>query len=197
MATTTTLPAQTEISREGYLKTTYRPDCDFVDGRLAHRRPPEGEYTEQEIEELFVGEWEHNRLQILLGAWFVAHEFEWPISAVTEQRMDVSPTRIRVCDVCVLRSDAPRESVTITPPFLCIEIMSPTDRLSRAKVVLDDYRRMGVPHIWLIDPFHRKAWVYNASGDASGLTEVPVERMAIPDSPVYIPLGDMLTRIGL
>jgi hypothetical protein len=51
--------ATTLISIDEYLKSSYRPDCDFVDGELVERN---------------VGELDHNRLQIVLGAWFLAHE---------------------------------------------------------------------------------------------------------------------------
>lgn len=39
-----------------------------------------------------------------------------------------------------------------TPPLIVIEILSPEDRVSRYKERLEDYRRMGVPNIWVIDP---------------------------------------------
>ena len=191
-----TWPGQTwqipvPITIEEYRNNIFRPDCDFVDGFLIHRRPPEGHYTEQEAKELFVGEYEHNKQQKLLMVWFVANELQWDAECLPEQRIDVSPVRARVCDVCVLRADAPRESVILTPPLLCIEIFSPKDRLSRAKIVLHDYHLMGVPHVWLIDPIKRKAWTY----DANGLTEVPATRLEVPNSPIYVPLAELLDKI--
>jgi hypothetical protein len=180
------------IAIEEYRNTTYHPDCDFVDGYVVPRRPPEGNYTEQEIKELFVGEWEHNKLQKLLMLWFGTHESQWGVDSVPEQRISVSATRDRVCDFCVLRADAPRESVILTPPLLCIEILSPTDRLSRARIVLRDYHLMGVPHIWLIDPIQRKAWAYNATG----LHEVPATRLQVPNSPIHVPIAELLDKIS-
>jgi Uma2 family endonuclease len=192
MAASPALQAESLLSLDEYLNTSYHPDCDFVDGRLEHRRPPEGFYTEKEIEELFVGEWEHNRIQMLMGMWFGMREEIWPMKAVTEQRIYVSPTRIRVCDVCLVRAEAPRERVTLTAPLLCVEILSPKDRLSRAKIVLEDYRRMGVPNIWLIDPIKRLAWTF----DTAGLHPVPATRLAIPDTEIYLPLADLLAKLA-
>ena len=191
-----TWPGQTwqipvPITIEEYRNNIFRPDCDFVDGFLVHRRPPEGKYTEQEIKELFVGEWEHNKLQLLMGNWFLSHEAVWPIDVVPEQRIQVAPKRIRVCDVCLLHRDAPRERTILTAPLLCIEILSPADRKSRAKLVLEDYRRMGVPNTWLIDPIRRKAWIYHSLE----LHEVPTDRIAIPDSPIHLMLDDLLDRL--
>jgi hypothetical protein len=192
MAATQTLHTPTLLSIDEYLNTDFHPDCDFVDGQIEHRRPPEGFYTEQEMKELFVGEWEHNRLQMLMGMWFGMHEGEWPIKAVTEQRTCVSPTRIRICDVSIVRADAPYERVTLTPPLLCIEILSPRDRKSLAKIVLEDYRRMGVPNTWLVDPIKRLAWIYEG-GD---LHPVPTERLEIPGAPIYLPLSDLLDKLA-
>ncbi len=79
----------------------------------------------------------------------------------------------------------------MTPPLLCIEIMSPTDRLSRAKIVLEDYRRMGVPNIWLINPFGRKAYVY----DSEDLHEVPLDQLKVPGSHIYIEHPNLLEKI--
>ena len=160
-----------------YLKTSYKPDCDFVDGRIEERR---------------LGEKPHSRLQILIGTWLVNHEVDWSIQPMTEQRIRVSGDRVRIADLCVLRADAPDESVVVTPPLLCIEILSPEDRLSRAKLILKDYRAMGVTHVWLIDPLHRCAYVF----DAEGLRLLEsTERLEAPGTPVYLPLDDLFARL--
>lgn len=134
---------------EQYLRTSYSPDVDFVDGF---------------IEERNLGEFDHARLQLLLAAIIATHESEWSVVGVIEQRIRVAEGRVRICDVSMLRADAPREPVTETPPLICIEIMSPEDRLSRAKLVLTDYLKMGVEHIWLIDPQRRAWYTFNAQG---------------------------------
>jgi Uma2 family endonuclease len=191
MAATSTLPPETLVSIEDYLQTFPRPDVDFVDGHIEHRRPPEGNYTQKEMETLFLGEYEHNKLQQLLSIWFFNHAVEWNIDSVPEQRTRVSPTRIRICDFSVLRGDAPFEKVTLTPPLICIEILSPRDRITRAKVVLEDYRRMGVPNIWLIDPIKHLVWTY----DSDGLHEVPATSLEVPSTPIYLPVADLLGKI--
>ncbi|MBV8113630.1 MAG: Uma2 family endonuclease, partial [Silvibacterium sp.] len=45
-----------------------------------------------------------------------------------------------------------------TPPLAIIEVMSPEDRVPRYSVRLDDYRKMGVGNIWVIDPASRKGF---------------------------------------
>ena len=101
--------ASTLISIEEYLRTSYHPDCDYVDG---------------EIQERNLGEREHARLQAILTAWFYSHEKDWNVYSMVEQRIRVAPRRVRIADICLVRRDAPKEQVTVTPPMLCVEILS-------------------------------------------------------------------------
>src|SRR6266849_1193459 len=100
------MPTETSISVEEYLATSYRPDCDYVDGR---------------IEERNLGEWDHSRLQAAITAFFFAREKRWGISVAPELRVQVKPTRFRIPDVCVVIGK-PDEQVLTEPPFLCVEI---------------------------------------------------------------------------
>ena len=119
-----------------YLKTTYRPDRDLVDGR---------------IEERNAGEHDHAALQAALILWFGQHQQEWNIEVLPEQRIQISPTRFRVPDVCVVSLDQPVEQILTRPPLVCIEILSPEDTMRRMQERIDDYRKMSVENIWLFD----------------------------------------------
>ena len=163
--------AITLLSIDEYLRTSYKPDVDFVDG---------------EVEERNVGEYEHGRIQILLGSLFVLHERLWRVQAVTEQRIRVKASRVRICDLAILRADAPRERVTETPPLLCIEILSPEDRLSRAQQVLADYLAMGVENIWLIDPIRRSAHTF----DTTGLHHADASHLTVPNTAIELDLTE-------
>ena len=132
----------TAISVQEYLSTVYRPDCDYVDG---------------EVQERNLGEFDHARLQLAIAAYFYARRKEWGITVVPEQRVQVAPERFRIPDVCVVLGQ-PREQVFRTPPFICIEILSPEDRLSRMHDRFSDYFVFGVPFVFLVDPATRKAW---------------------------------------
>jgi Uma2 family endonuclease len=122
------MPTETLISVEEYLATSYRPDCDYVDGR---------------IEERNAGEWDHGRLQLKIGAYFLARQREWNTYASTEQRVQVREGRFRVPDVCVTLGD-PQERILTRAPFICIEVLSPEDRMIRVEKRIDDYLGMGV-----------------------------------------------------
>ena len=171
MATTPAL-----LSIDEYLRTSYHPDVDFVDG---------------EIEERHLGEYEHAKIQSFITFLFTLKEEEWDTDAVVEQRIRVAANRVRICDVAVLRADAPHEHITTTPPLICIEILSPEDRLSRAELVLADYVAMGVPNIWLIDPLRRAAYTY----DGSGLHIANPTNLSVTGSPIRLDLTEAFAKL--
>src|SRR5271157_6074979 len=117
------MASSTLISVSEYLKNGYRPDCDYVDGR---------------IEERNVGEHDHSALQKALMLWFGKHEQDWNIEVLPEQRMQVSPTRFRVPDVCLVSADQPVEQILTHPPLACIEILTPEDTMRRMQERVED-----------------------------------------------------------
>jgi Uma2 family endonuclease len=143
----------TLISVEEYLATSYRPDCDYVDGH---------------IEERNLGEFDHSRLQTAISSYFFTRRKEWDITVVVEQRVQVKPTRFRIPDVCIVLGQ-PDAQIFRHPPFLCIEILSKDDRMSQMQERIDDYLAMGVRYVWVLDPASRRAYVATA---ATGLREV-------------------------
>jgi Uma2 family endonuclease len=143
------MAAATLVSVAEYLTGDYEPDCDYVDGVLEERN---------------VGEHDHSRLQIVVGAYFVSREKQWGIRAFSEQRIQVSPTRFRIPDICVMLGKGPFTKILQAPPFICIEILSPEDRIARLQKRIDDYLKFGVPNVWMIDPGSRRAYTYSSEG---------------------------------
>ncbi|MDQ6678684.1 MAG: Uma2 family endonuclease [Acidobacteriota bacterium] len=138
----------TLISVDEYLHTDYQPDCDYVDGVVEERNR---------------GENPHSSLQ---GEFIVAlHRYcdILNIRVYPEQRVQTQSARFRIPDVCVTlgKSD---EAVFRRPPFLCVEILSSEDRMSRVEKRLEEYLDMGVSYVWVVDPLRHDAWIYSASG---------------------------------
>jgi Uma2 family endonuclease len=131
-----------------YLETSYRPDCDYLDGELLERN---------------VGEWDHSRLQGLLYRYLSNREKQWGILVVPEQRVQVKARRFRVPDILVL-TGPPTGPIIKEPPFLCIEILSPSDRMGEMQDRIDDYVDFGVRYVWLVDPRKRRAFIYTSEG---------------------------------
>ncbi len=139
----------TLISLEEYLRTAYHPDCDYVDGVLEERN---------------VGEWNHGDLQGEIVHFLKARRREWNIRAATEVRVRVSPSRVRIPDVCVISRDHPLEQVVTTPPLICIEVLSPEDRWSRVEKRIEEFLAMGVQHVWVFDPQDRQVFDCTSNG---------------------------------
>ena len=131
MATTTHVPV------EVYLRSSYEPDAEYVDGI---------------IEERPMGEFDHAAWQLAIIKWFLQHEKEWGIRVLPELRVRVAHTRYRVPDVTVLDRSRPIEQIITHPPLAVFEVLSPEDRLQRLKKKLEDYKTMGIAEIWVIDP---------------------------------------------
>ena len=142
--------ATTAVSIHEYLSTSYRPDCDYVDGEIRERN---------------LGEADHSRLQLALGAYFYNHRKEAGITAFMEQRVQVSSTRFRVADICVILGE-PASQILREPPFICIEILSPDDSFTRTNERVNDYLEFGVPYVWIIDPKDPQSLALHAGRDA-------------------------------
>lgn len=133
---------RTGIRMEEYLSTDYRPDCDYVDS---------------EVQERNWGEWDHARTQKRVIFYCASREKDWGIEVLPEQRIQVGPNRFRISDVCVVLGDSEDHDIH-KAPFLCIEVLSPEDRMARMKDRVDDYLNMGVPHVWVVDPQRKAAF---------------------------------------
>ncbi len=162
------------ISVSEYLNTSYRPDCDYIDGEVLERN---------------LGERSHALLQGILFSLCEASQEEWNLLSLLEQRVQVSDTRFRVPDICLVE---PTESDEIVrkPPVLCIEILSRDDNLHSMQRRVDDYLGMGIPNIWLLDPVLRRAW----SASSTGLQGVETT-LLIPGTVVSVNLEQVFTRL--
>jgi Uma2 family endonuclease len=96
----------------------------------------------------------------------------------------VAPDRFRVPDVCLTTESHP-EQVFRTPPFACIEVLSPDDRLSEMQERVADYLYFGVPFVWIVDPETRKAWQCSTAGMLQ-VTELRTESPA-----TVVPIADL------
>jgi Uma2 family endonuclease len=163
------MAAGTQISVEEYLHTVYRPDCDYVDGVVQERN---------------VGERDHARLQGRFIVIFEKRRSEG-IEVTPEWRFQVRPNRFRIPDVVVTRG-VPDERILTTPPLLCIEILSPEDRVSRINDRVRDYLDVGVPAVWVADPTERRIWVYRATG-----MEEAVQSIRVDGTSIEIPLSEI------
>jgi len=162
-----------------YLKTRYRPDCDYIDGEVKVRH---------------LGETPHGTAQSVIAAIFLANRKAWQVRALTEQRIQTSQTHFRVADVCVLRFGEPPGPIVRTPPLVCVEVRSPGQSLTDIQEVVNDYLNMGVENIWILDPVQRFAWTATAEGFeplSSGEFSVAGTDIRIALADIYEQLDEM------
>lgn len=153
-----------------------RPDCDYVDGNLNERN---------------LGEFDHAMLQLQIAAWFLERAQAWGIRVVPEQRVQVSSSRFRVPDVCVIRRELPIEQIICHPPLICIEVLSKDDTLHDMRERADDYLRMGVQNVWIVDPASRRGYVCTETG----MTDPAAGQLTAPGTPICISLVELFERL--
>jgi Uma2 family endonuclease len=166
------MPAATGLSVNEYLATSYRPDREYLNGKLLERN---------------VGEWDHSRLQMLLSRYLSNREGQWGIIVVPEQRVQVKAARFRVPDISVLSGPPPSGPILEEPPVLCIEILSRSDRMVEMQERIDDYLNFGVRSVWLIDPRTRRAFIYTAES----VQEVKDGVLRAPGTDICVPLDKL------
>jgi len=163
--------ATTKISVEEYLATHYRPDVEYIEGELQERN---------------VGEVEHAEAITALIRWFLAHEQEWQIRILPDVRVQVAAERFRIPDVCICAQSSRDRRIVTATPLVVIEVLSPEDRIGRYHERIDDYMKMGIRGIWVLDPETRRAW------DCSTGNWIEATELRLPDSPIYLDLSAVL-----
>ena len=172
-----TLPNTDELwTVREYLRTSWSPDREFVDGR---------------IEERNLGEKEHSILQRFLTVLFAIHRADWRVEVFPELRTQTEARRFRVPDVLVVRSGERFERYVTEPPLIAIEILSPEDRLTAMQQKAAEYRSFGVENIWIIDPEPRIAYRY---ADAA-LEAVRTGELTVPGTPIRVVLNEMFAEL--
>ncbi len=159
-----------------YLSTTYRPDCDYIDGVLKERT---------------VGERPHSILQSIFAAVFLNNFDTWCAVAMTEQRVQINSSRYRIPDICVVRDTDPNDGIVSVAPLLCIEIISSEDRFSRLQERIDDFASIGVANLWVLDPVERVG--YYAS--PRGFTKTDDGTLRIANSSIVISLAEVFAQM--
>lgn len=172
-----TLPNTEELwTVREYLRTSWSPDREFVDGR---------------IEERNLGEKEHSILQRFLTVLFAIHRAEWGVEVFPELRTQTEARRFRVPDVLVVRAGQKFERYLTQPPLIAIEILSPEDTLRAMQGKAAEYRSFGIEHIWIIDPEPRIAYRYTEAG----LEEVRTGELTVLQTPIRVVLGELFAEL--
>jgi len=125
---------------------------------------PEPDYVHREVVERGLPMPIHSRIQALLCLLFARLRQEVTLDLLPELRVRIEPRPFRVNDFAVYRDSRPQSRHATDPAFVAVEIVSPDDHYHNITQRLEDYRRWGVPHVWLIDPWLKKLYEFTDAG---------------------------------
>jgi Uma2 family endonuclease len=126
------------VSVEEYLKSSYSPDREYVDGILIERSAATIPVS------LLAG---------ILIRYFTTYEDPFRFIALPHARTQIiEGARYRVPDVILCPVPLPTGRIVTSVPWVVIEILSPEDTASEQLARFRDYARIGVPHILFLDP---------------------------------------------
>jgi len=132
MAATTTF-----VSVKEYLRSSFDPDAEYIDGQIQERA---------------VGENDHSAWQAAICTRFQQQAKQGQIRVRPEFRVQVAPTCFLLPDVTLLDRNRPIEKIATHPPVAVFEVLSPTDTLNRVMAKCSLYEGMGIQTILVIDP---------------------------------------------
>lgn len=161
------------VSVEEYLRSSYDPDCDYLEGVLEERN---------------VGEIGHGNTQGRIYAYIIQNlpKF-W---AAPEIRVQVKPDRFRVPDVTIVKGKMPSGKYIQEAPIVVVEVISPEDRLHRMLERIDDYLAFGVSAVWVLDPESKRGFVYTGDGSREakdGVLRTPADaELTVPLASVFV-----------
>jgi Uma2 family endonuclease len=145
MAAGSTFPPVEAVSVEEYPATSYKPACDYLDGVLRQKPLPTRKHG------------------VLQGRFIQLISTGFPdFEAASEVTVQLRPGKYFVPDVIVQSRASIRDPYPTEPVHLCIEILSPDDRMSEALGKGEEYHAWGVPTVWIADPDCERAWEYRA-----------------------------------
>jgi Uma2 family endonuclease len=160
-----------------YLHETWSPDREFVDGEILER---------------YLGEKSHAAWQGALLIWLSAYRQSAHIRVFPELRLQTSKTRFRIPDILAIDRDAPDEEIITHAPLLCVEILSPEDRFAKVEEKIDEYFRMGVRAVWVIDP--RTQTGYQCEGARFHDWKVS-STLVVPGTPIHIEMSAVIADL--
>jgi len=134
MAVVPTIPL---VSPDEYLNSSYRPDMEYVDGALVERGVPTGS---------------HGLLQHILAVYLEPYCEQFQFEPLPEVRTQIiERARYRIPDLMLCPLPVPA-GIMKSVPWAVIEILSPEDRFSDLIARFQDYKKIGVRHMVLLDP---------------------------------------------
>ena len=134
------------VSVEEYLRSHYEPERELISGELFQKPMGTREHMRMEKRLLkILGKFQQKGLGEILPELSVRFGDD-----------------VRIPDLVFARPGAEFQNGILTePPLLCVEILSPSQRLSELFAKCEAYHSWSVPYCWVIDPVKQLCWEYH------------------------------------
>jgi Uma2 family endonuclease len=166
-----TLPALVSIQDylRDYVYRDTKPMCEYVDGVLV----PKG-----------MGTFSHARVQARLAALLQGRGFE----VFVELHGWLRQAEFRVPDVVLMKPGTVSGDYPDSPPYLCVEILSPDQGIGEMLAKCERFHAWGVEYCWVIDPEKKVGWIYHRGGEPQKLKSLDE---SLDAGEIDLPLGSV------
>ena len=161
------------VTLEHYLNTSYSPGREYRDGVLVKRTG---------------GDKAHALLQAALGSYIGRRRKQWNIQPYLSLRVRMREKWYPIPDVCVYSLPDFEGRYPSQPPLLWIEILSHDDRMVDVWNKASELVALGVPYVWIVEPNTLESELRTSSG----IELIADKTLRIPNSPIVIPLVDVM-----
>ena len=131
------------VTVEEYLGANHKPACEYFDGVLRQKPMPTRKHGVIQ-----------GRLVRLISERFSGFE------AGTEITVRLREGKFLVPDLIVQRCDQIQDPYPYSPVHLCVEILSPSDKMNEVLTKCEEYHAWGVETTWIVDPDAQRSWEY-------------------------------------
>ncbi|MGD0548425.1 MAG: Uma2 family endonuclease [Terracidiphilus sp.] len=122
---------------EEYLRSSYSPDAEYIDGQIVERNR---------------GDDAHSSWQGAILFWFDRQAVKAGIRVRPSLRMQTDSNTFLIPDVTLLDRNLPAEPIATHPPVAVIEVLSPADLVGHMMKKGERYEKMGIRTILIVDP---------------------------------------------
>ena len=124
-----------------------KPSCEYVDGELIPKP---------------MGTKKHSQVQANITR-ILGNRYEGVFNPLPELTTRIRERQFYVPDISIEDLKKPiqgRYPEGKEPVLMCVEIVSPPDRVGKLFGKCEEYHKWGVPYCWVIDPERKIAWEY-------------------------------------
>jgi Uma2 family endonuclease len=127
-------------------------------------------------------------LQATLGAYIARRRGDWRVHPYLSLSVKLRKDWYPIADVCIYGEEDFEGRYPEVPPVLWVDFLSHDDRMVDVLAKANELVANGVPYVWIIDPNTLESQLHTAEG----VVAVRDHTLRLPDSPIEIPLDEVV-----